>query len=69
MKREQQGTKGKEEHRQKSRQGNGYGQKPIINTLPLPSDHYSHLQIDLRHRGGLFRLPEDEKEVVSDNLS
>lgn len=40
MKREQQGAKGKGEHRQKSRQANEYGQKPIVNTPPLPSDHY-----------------------------
>lgn len=40
MKGEQHGTKGKGEHRQKSRQRNGYGQKPIMSTLPLPSDNY-----------------------------
>lgn len=72
MKWEQRGTSRKGKDRQKSRQGNRYGQKPIINVLPLPSDHYNHIhKTDLRHRAGSFRVrkdEDDEKETSGQHL-
>lgn len=73
MKWEQRGTSRKGKHRQKSRQGNRYGQKPIINVLPLPSDHYNHNhKTDLRHRAvfsGYGRIRMMKKGAVANIYS